>query len=129
MPPIHAALLNAYRDTAYALDGLTLRIGRRDAGLDAHLRGARHAALITAFNPFSRRTPSGRNRRAQRRLREAARRWVGGEAAAAPGTTWEEPMLVLRTDPRAAARLGRRFRQNAIVLLRPGAPPVLRLLR
>ncbi len=125
-----AGLLAAYRRTDYEAGGAVARIGRRSAAVDALLRrlGAREGAFVTAWNPLSRRAPAGRNARMMARLREAARRSpaAGGEGR---GRGWSERHLLLAADPRRAAALARRFRQNAIVAVRVGAPARLVLLR
>jgi uncharacterized protein DUF3293 len=124
-------LLGAYRRTEYEADGAAARVGRGSASVDALLRrlGARQGgAFVTAWNPWSRRMPAGWNARMTARLREAARRLpsVEGEGR---GRGWSERHLLLVADPRRAAALARRFRQNAIVVVRSGAPARLVLLR
>ncbi len=61
------------------------------------------------------------------RLHEAARRLpvVEGHGRAAG---WSERHLLIAGDPRRAAVLARRFRQNAVVVLRAGAPARLLVL-
>jgi len=120
----------AYRRSPYEAAGATARIGRRSPAIDALLArlGARQGGFVGAWNPFSRRMPRGWNDRLLARLRLAARRlpqaegW-GGDAS------WREEHLLLAGDPRRLAVLGRRFRQNAIVVLRAGQPARLRWLR
>ena len=123
-------LLAAYRRTDYEAGGAVARIGRRSAAVDALLRrlGARGGAFVTAWNPLSLRTPPGRNARMMARLREAARRLpsVEGEGRS---RGWSERHLLLAADPRRAAMLARRFRQNAMVVARVGAPTRLALLQ
>ena len=130
MPRLTARLLAAYRVTEYRIGDASIRIGRRSAAADAalHHLGVRRAALVTAYNPLSRPTPVGRNLRCQRSLVQLARRLPRLPAVAAAGTRWEEPMLLLGTDPRRAACLGRCFRQHAIVVLRMRERPRLILL-
>ena len=124
-------LLAAYRRTDYeAGGGAVARIGRRSAAVDALLRrlGARQGAFVTAWNPWSRRMPAGWNARMSRRLREAARRLPAAEGEG-KGRGWSERHLLLAADPRRAAVLARRFRQNAMVVVRNGAPARLVPLR
>jgi hypothetical protein len=125
-----AALLAAYRRTGYEAAGAVARIGRRSAAVDALLRrlGAREGAFVTAWNPMSRKAPPGRNARMMARLREAARRLPSAEGEGS-GRGWSERHLLLAADPRRAAALARRFRQNAIVAVRTGAPARLVPLR
>ncbi|MBK1662209.1 DUF3293 domain-containing protein [Paracraurococcus ruber] len=123
-------LRRAYRASGYEAAGAVARIGRRSAALDALLRrmGVRDAAFVSAWNPFSRRMPEGWNARRHARLLAATRRcprlegW-GGTAA------WRERHLLLGGDARRGAVLARRFRQNAIVVLRRGQPARLVVLR
>ena len=123
-------LLAAYRRTDYEADGAAARVGRRSASVDALLRylGARQGAFVTAWNPWSRRVPAGWNARMTARLREASRRLPAAEGEGR-GRGWSERHLLLAADPRRAAALARRFRQNAIVAVRTGAPARLALLR
>jgi Protein of unknown function (DUF3293) len=115
---------------------LIVRIGQRSAMLDRLMagRGARTAACVTAFNPGSRRRGRGANLAAHRALLAHVRRrgWrhllaEGRDPAGAwPG---EASLLVFGLGPAAARQLGRRFRQNAILLIRRGRPPELAALR
>jgi hypothetical protein len=111
----------AYRRTDYEAAGAVARIGRRSAAMDALLRrlGAREGAFVTAWNPFSRRMPRGWNERMQARLREAARRLPSAEGWGR-GCGWAERHMLIAADARSAAVLARRFRQNAIVVVRAG---------
>jgi hypothetical protein len=139
LPP---ALAAAYRRTDYTAEGgrVVARIGRRSASADALLRrlGARQGGFVTAWNPFSRRMPRGWNERMLARLRARARRlgpivegWGQGRdpipgrrrhTRPPPAGAWAERHLLVAADPRRVLVLGRRFRQNAIVALRAGAP-------
>ncbi len=123
-------LLAAYRRTDYEAAGAVARVGRRSAAVDALLRrlGAREGAFVTAWNPRSRRMPPGWNARMMARLREAVRRLPSAEGEGR-GRGWSERHLLLAADPRRAAALARRFRQNAMVARRIGAPARLVPLR
>lgn len=123
-------LLAAYRRTDYEAGGAVARIGRRSAAVDGLLRrlGAREGAFVTAWNPCSRRMPPGWNARMMARLRAASRRLPSAEGEGR-GRGWSERHLLLAADPRRAAVLARRFRQNAMVAVRVGAPARLVLLR
>ena len=127
MPGLTAALLAAYHRTEYRVGDAVIRIGGRSPGADAALRrlGAGEAALVTAHNPRSERTAPHRNARRQRRLMALTAGLPRLDAVAAPGTRWEEPMLLLGVAPHVAARLGRRFGQHAVVALRAGGPVCL----
>lgn len=122
-PRLPTALRAAYARTDYEADGAVARIRRRSAAIDALLRRARarHAAFITAWNPYSRKMPRGWNDRMLARLREQARGRVLAEGYGR-GKDWAERHLLLRGDPRWIARLGRRFRQHAVVAVSPGHP-------
>jgi hypothetical protein len=125
-----ARLHAAYAASAYEAAGAIARIGRRGAAVDAllHRLGARQGGFVTAWNPYSRRMPAGWNARMLDRLREAVRRLPAAEGhGGTPG--WRERHLLLAGDPRRLAVLARRFRQNAIVTVRLGAPARLVLLR
>ncbi len=117
---MRAGLRAAFARTAYEAGGITCRIGARCAAMDALLRARRwrSAGFVTAWNPFSRRMPPGWNARMQNRLRAAARGCVLAEGWGR-GQRWAEHHLLIAGDPRCLARLARRFRQHAIVVLAP----------
>jgi hypothetical protein len=115
---------------------LIMRIGQRSAMLDRLMarRGARTAACVTAFNPGSQRRGRGANLAAHRALLAHARRRGWRHLAAEgrdPAGAWpgEASLLVFGLGPAAARQLGRRFRQNAILLIRRGRAPELAALR
>ncbi|PHK93278.1 hypothetical protein CR162_19360 [Pseudoroseomonas rhizosphaerae] len=134
--------LEIYRATLYHVTNppycLTIRLdGRRHPGLDRLLgrHGARRAVFITAWNPWSRAAGLAANRRAQARLRARLREAPGLRVLRGFGA-WpeapekgEESLLALGLDAEAGAALGRAFRQNAVVVLRRGAPAALLCLR
>lgn len=121
-PELHAA----YLETTYWVEArpapIALRIGERSRALDRVL--ARHRvrswAFVTARNPKSRLLASWRNVARDGQLRQALARagyrWLPalGEGDD-PGWTPEPSVLVLGMSARDAARLGRRFEQNAVV--------------
>ncbi|WP_431270395.1 DUF3293 domain-containing protein [Dankookia sp. P2] len=125
-----SALERAYRRSTYEAAGAVARIGRRSVAIDAWLArvGARQGGFVGAWNPFSRPMPRGWNVRMLARLRKAARRLPQAEGSGGD-RRWRERHLLLAGDPRRLAMLGRRFRQNAIVTVRRGAPARLVLLR
>ncbi len=119
----------AYRRSVFRAGDVVARVGRRSPLGDAWLAGqrAREGAMVTAWNPMSRRHPSGWNDRAQARLRAAARRFPVAEGLS--GTArWQEHNLLLAADIRAIIALARRFRQAAILVLRRGQVARLRWL-
>jgi hypothetical protein len=79
--------------------------------------GVRRGALISADNPYSRRMPVGWNRRMRLRLAAAlsGRRIM---PAAGCWRDWSEAHFLVFGDPLPTIRLARRFRQNAIVIVR-----------
>lgn len=120
---MRAGLRAAFARTAYEAGGITCRIGARCAAMDAFLRARRwrSAGFVTAWNPFSRRRPPGWNARMQARLRTAVRGRVLAEGWGR-GRRWAEHHLLIAGDPRGLARLARRFRQHALVLVVSGRP-------
>lgn len=72
-------------------------------------------ALITAWNPGGQPQPPAVNHAAQARLQAAAQDWPGQPALNGSGE-WAEPALLLLGLPISAAlRLGRDFRQAAVL--------------
>ncbi|WBV42794.1 DUF3293 domain-containing protein [Pseudoroseomonas cervicalis] len=126
-----AAFRDAYAATTYRFGAVGLRIGRRQ-GVDrllGRLR-CRRASVLTAWDPFSVERGAAANRAAQARLRRHLPRAMSGCGVPDDtGKRGEAMLLAPRIAPRAAALLARRFRQNAMVLLRRGAAPALVLLR
>ncbi|HBK08595.1 MAG TPA: DUF3293 domain-containing protein [Acetobacteraceae bacterium] len=123
---IRPSLLSAYRNTVYQAGGAKVRVGRRCSAMDRLLleHRARQAAFISAYNPFSRLMQAGWNHRMQKRLGETVRR-----RTVLPATgcwrRWSEAHFLVLGDPRLVARLARRFRQNAIVIIRLRQPAQL----
>jgi hypothetical protein len=103
-----------------------LRIGRRSRALDGLLAGmgAREAVLITASNPNGRRAPAGFNRRMMAGLHEALARRTAYPAESGAGH-WLEQQFMVAGAAAWMKRLGRRYRQLALVRLRPGQAPCL----
>ncbi len=130
LPRPRAAILDAYRATPYRTCGLTFRIGQRSRPLDRLLAGLnlREATLITAQNPRSRRMPPRWNEHALARLRARLRPWTHLPAESGHGP-WREAQFLVAAPAVRLAPLGRHFRQNAIVRLRPAARPALVSLR
>lgn len=115
-----ARLLRAYRRTEYSAAGCIVLIGRRAPDRLFETIGSRSAVFITAWNPMSRRMPDGWNQRAQRRLRERLRRFGSVPADGALERWHEAHLLVVVADMRPMVRLGRMFRQRALVVIRRG---------
>lgn len=132
-------MLRAYRHTEYLVHAdppLVLRVGARAPALAAlyQERRARSAAYLTACNPRSRRLHGMANRRRQARLQRilerAARPFLPGMGCDPRGHWPGEPSFLVFAIPRAAAAmLGRRFGQNAILWCGPDAVPRLWTLR
>lgn len=122
-------LLRAYRQTRYTADGIEIRVGRRNAAMDAWLaaHGAQTGVLITAWNPRSRRMPRGWNARMQHHLAEHIRRCACVDAEGRL-RQWHEAQLLVLCPPELAERIARRFRQRGIVVLRRHHPARLIIL-
>ena len=118
---IPAHLASAYRRSRYTVAGLDLAVGRRSTGLDGLLAGlgARHAVLITAWNPASQRMPPRWNARMMAALRHRL-----GSTPSLPAYSaaigWAEDHLLVVGDRRRLSVLGRLFRQSALLDLRRG---------
>lgn len=132
--PVGRGLLRGWRHTVYEAAGAAVRLGRRAPRMDALLRraGAREAAFVGAWNPFSRKRPRAWNEAMLGRLRACARRarigfLEGSGSACRPD--WREDHLLLFCAWRRAAVLARRFRQHALLRVRRGAPSRLLVLR
>lgn len=111
-------LLRAYRATSYIAETAVARIGRRSAGVDALLTrmGARTGVFVTAWNPLSHSTPTGRNHRMQRCLSQRLRRSVHLPAEGSLHR-WHEAHLFVAANPRPMLRLARVFRQRGVVVV------------
>lgn len=126
--PIPPRLLRAYRLTRYRAAGCEIRIGRRPPDALFTQLQSRTGTLLTAWNPLSWRMPDGWNARMQQRLRLRLRRFSVLEAEGSL-KHWREAMLLIGGPPAQAVRLGRQFRQRAVVVLRQGARVRLVLLK
>ena len=127
-------LLQAYMSARYEieLDGgrLRLRIGEPAPALERAWPGACYA-LLTAFNPGSRRLPDAANRAADAALRTdlaaAGLRCLRSHSSDGKGR-WVEPgWLVAGLDAEAADRLARRYGQAAILHWKAGEAVRLRM--
>ncbi|MCW5619562.1 MAG: DUF3293 domain-containing protein [Burkholderiales bacterium] len=125
-----AAQERAYR--SMGMQCVEVRVGRRCAVLDRllHRLGVREWLFITAWNPHSRPLPRWRNRARQRALQRALRRNVRVlycGLGVPDDRSWRSEHSVFAGPVAAgrARRLGRQFRQNAVVIGRRGGVPVL----
>jgi Protein of unknown function (DUF3293) len=107
---VPARLLRAYRTTAYVVDGVVCRIGRRCPPGVA-------GVFITAWNPRSRLKPAGWNARMQKALAARLRRWPV-RVAEGRGRGWREAHLLVDAPEAVVLRLALMFRQNAVVVAR-----------
>ncbi len=134
------ATIKAYLSTEYRISNpspFVLLIGRRHSGLASLLAShdnRKSAAVLTAWNPYSKRSRRPQNERAQQDLlRELERRTLPHFLGygADPLGKWpvEESRLILGIDLAEAATLGRRFEQNGFVWAAGDALPMLVLLR
>jgi hypothetical protein len=120
----------SYSAAPYRVGHAVARIDRRSPAMDALLEahGARAGVLVTAWNPAGRRLPGAVNRRRAARLVERLR-----GLPALPGVNgerrWREESLLVLAAPRRVEVLGRLFGQDAVVLVRRGAPARLCFLR
>ena len=137
---IDPALLGEYRETEYRVrageESFVLELARPSEAL-ARLyrdRNASSAAFMSAFNPYSQATSRDENEAANARLRTQLleRGFEVLEATGSDGSAggWAEPsFLILGISRDEAERLGRDYRQNAIVCAAADAVPELVLLR
>jgi len=134
---IDAATLLAYRRTEYRVDaGWSIRIDQPSGELAAwHGRhGASGSAFVSAVNPRSRLLEDEDNRRRHLDLRawleERGLAYLAGAGVDPEGSWPAEPgFLIAGLGQDAAARLGRRYDQNAVVWSGADAVPRLLLLR
>lgn len=140
MPRISPTLLAAYRATDYAIQRpegeLIVRVGAHDPELTAfqEAKSARSGAYLTAWNPYSQISTPEANAAANNLL-EASIAHAGLEYLPClgrdPTGQWpaEPGFWILGGDRRWLCRLGRQFRQNAMVFVGPSARPRLICLR
>jgi len=125
LPPT-PTVLRAYRLSTYTADGIVAHVGRRPDPMPPRWAG-RDLVLLSACNPGGRLRPDGWNRRMMGQLREALRGFSCAEGEGKMGR-WSEPLLLVAIAPARGIRLARRFRQNAVILLRDRRPARLVLL-
>jgi hypothetical protein len=125
---MHPPLLKAYRNTSYQVGDATAQIGRRSWTMDHLLvrHHAREAILITAYNPFSRKMPTGWNQRMQRQLGQALRRHrvLMGKGS---WQRWSECHFLVLCAAAPMRKLARDFRQHGIVIVRLRQPTELEI--
>lgn len=106
-----------------------MRIGARSPAAQTLLASchAREALLISAWNPMSRRMPERWNKRAQHRLLQGLRRF---RVIPAEGRwrAWREEHVLVFGPAAPVIVLARRYRQRAVVLVRPDGSARLVLL-
>jgi hypothetical protein len=136
-------LIEAYRSAHYrvgsAHEAFVLLVNQYSERLSQlfNASGHRCAAFLTSCNPFGIRQNAESSRAACAALRNRLDEYVSSSDQIIEGTGsdpregWspEESFLVLGLDLEEARRLGREFRQNAIVWAGKGAIPKLILLR
>ncbi|ACI50370.1 conserved hypothetical protein [Gluconacetobacter diazotrophicus PA1 5] len=127
--PVDPATARAYRLSLYRAGGLSVRTGRRPVPDDDAGAWWRRGDIlfISASNPGGGRRPDGWNHRMMRHL-----------AASLPGVTlhagegrlgrWSEPLFAVALPLARGQVVARRFRQNAILLVRNGRPARLLFL-
>lgn len=136
---ISSDLIEAYRATQYHVDAeepFVLTVGQSSpelAGLYSKHR-CQCAAYITAFNPFSEATTDAENEQRHAELVEELRNrslhFVEGMGRDPLGQ-WpgEVSCLILGLSMEAAKKLGRNYKQNALIWCGPDTVPLLVLLR
>lgn len=125
VPPT-PAVLHAYRLSTYTAGGVVAHVGRRPEPMPPRWAG-RDLVLLSACNPGGRLRSDGWNRRMMNHLREALRGFACAEGEGRLGR-WSEPLLLVAIAPARGICLARRFRQNAVILLRDRQPARLVLL-
>jgi hypothetical protein len=128
----------AYRATEYRVElpagDLVLRVDRHEPEQDRRLReeaGVRSRwAIVTACNPSSRKLPPEHNAALLEQLGEIVAglslHTIGSRNHDPSGVWPDEPgVLICDPPPGFAEELGRRFRQNAILLAMLGEAPQL----
>jgi Protein of unknown function (DUF3293) len=124
--PVDDATARAYRLSLYRAGGVSVRVGRRpvrdDEGGGGGLWGGRgDIVFVSASNPGGRRRPDGWNCRMMRRLAESL---PGVTLHAGEGRLgrWSEPLFAAVLPLARGRVIARRFRQNAVLLVRDGRP-------
>ena len=137
---ISRQLVDNYRNTIYRIntapESIDLRIDAFSEPLAALLRATnpRSSAIISAYNPFSRKLSGAQNLQAHELLRLLLRSRayfiVEGQNIDLSGQ-WpdEKSFFVCGIDLNAAQSIARQFNQNAIVWIDTDAIPRLQLLR
>lgn len=122
-------LIKAFNATDFIVGGVAIRVGRRSLAVDQLLadRCVHACAFITAFDPFSTRTSIGINLARDHALRRELRlARIEFTRAAGNGEAGVVAFGISRVQ---ASRIGRQFRQDAIVYARFGRPAELITLR
>lgn len=133
-------LVDSYAKTIYRIDTVPepiyLHIDTFSAPLALLLQDtdSHHAAIVSAYNPFSRPLPIEENLTAHRSLRHCLQHQgysIVEGSNIDPCAQWpaEKSFFVSGIDPDTAQSIGRQFNQNAIVRIGADAVPRLLLLR
>lgn len=134
-------LIRAYESTDFIVfdtEGFVLRIGERNEAVISLMKRTKVdlAAYISAQNPFSRQLTSEENARRHQELLESLKKsnyaFVEGEGRS-PVTNenivWREAsVLVMGVSSEEARSIGRKWEQNAIVLILGDGVPILDIL-
>lgn len=137
---ISQQLVDSYAKTIYRIDTVPkpiyLRIDTFSVPLALLLQDtdSHHAAIVSAYNPFSRPLSIEENSAAHRSLRHCLQHRgysIVEGSNIDPCAQWpaEKSFFVSGIDPDTAQSIGRQFNQNAIVWIGADAVPRLLLLR
>ena len=116
-------LLAAYENTSYNVfdPPISIKIGHRNPELDSFLEKMNHEewAFITAHNPFSEVVSDRENEERHQQLKKQIEEYVffvGEGVGTDPSWKPERSFLILGITEKDAVKLGKQFKQNAIVL-------------
>lgn len=106
----------AYKESLYQAGSVSTKINQYPKGVSAKLYQTTFV-LLSAYNPGGRLRPLGWNIKMMERLEQCLSKYqyVYGKGSLKEVS---EPLLMVNIDPRKAIYLARKFRQNAIVLIR-----------
>lgn len=114
--PASAKIRLMYQKSLYQAGTVKVKINHYPKNIPKHLK-RKTLVMLSAYNPGGRLKAEGWNQRMMQQLKAflSDYKWVEGK-----GTLHDvsEPLLMVAMDPRKAKVLARKFRQNAIVLIR-----------